>query len=109
MAVHGRERDAEMAGIGLLQFRNVIGDRAAILVRERRMGLHQKMRKRIGCGAIGFSRPGDFCNTFMPVRCPRTQTDATAAQHGADAIISDERSGSASLKTDHSSGRTLCA
>ena len=48
MAVDGGERDAEMARVGLQQFGDIIGNRAATLVRERRMRLREKLRKRVG-------------------------------------------------------------
>ncbi len=48
VAIHGCERDPEMARVGLLQFRDVIGNRAATLVCERRMRLREKLQKRVG-------------------------------------------------------------
>ena len=46
--VHGRQRDAEMARVGLLQLWDVIRDGTTILVQKRRVGAGEKICERVG-------------------------------------------------------------
>ena len=86
-----KRRDAEMAEIGVAQFRNVIGDGAAILIGERRMGLREKSQKRIDGADIGIAARRRFLQEIHPRPLPPgTHVCAAVPNTASPPIISDE-------------------